>query len=152
MRLVMLSAVFEIAVGLGFLVFPGLVASLLLGSPLDVSGSAIARVAGVALLSLGLACWISPGEPRQFAPSLGLVVYNLRVATCLVGLGLVQLQEGSRSKAESLSCPRSPSRRWQDDAGRNLTHGHLSPSHDQPLPRQGRDAVAADPSQQVIDA
>lgn len=76
-----LSALLEIITGLGLLLDPGLVLMLLLGEPGAGLALVLARLAGIALLSLGLACW--PG-----APSLrGILVYNVLATLFLAYLG-----------------------------------------------------------------
>jgi hypothetical protein len=51
------GAVGEIATGLALLVVPGLVGQLLLGEALTGVAIPIARVLGIALVGLGIACW-----------------------------------------------------------------------------------------------
>ncbi len=76
------AAVGEAATGLALLIVPSLVVRLLLGE--DPAGIAIpvARVAGIALVALGIACW--PGPPR-----VGMLIYSAAVTLFLVYLGLV---------------------------------------------------------------
>lgn len=87
-----LSAAIEMATGVAFMVVPGLAGRALLGQGLSAPGVAIARVAGLGLLSLGLACW--PGE-ADITPQTAraLFVYNLLAALYLgylrVGGGFV---------------------------------------------------------------
>src|SRR5438128_10894006 len=95
-RLLKLTAVIEMATGLGLMTVPSVVVRLLLGSPLDTSAAVmLARVAGAALLALGVACWLARDDTQSRA-TRGLVVamlmYNL-VATAVlafagIGLGL----------------------------------------------------------------
>jgi hypothetical protein len=59
-RLLKLTAILETATGLALTVVPSVV-RLLLGSELDTSAAVmLARVAGAALVALGVACW--PGQ------------------------------------------------------------------------------------------
>jgi hypothetical protein len=87
-KLLATTAVFEAATGLGILALPSAVPSLILGSPPDTAVSfALARVAGVALLALGVACWLPRHD--ELAPSArGLVgamgLYNAGVPAVLV--------------------------------------------------------------------
>jgi hypothetical protein len=76
-----LAAVAEVLTGLSLLLAPALVARLLLGIALTQPFDAVARVAGIALVGLGLACW--PGPPR-----FGMLVYGAGVAVYLTALGL----------------------------------------------------------------
>jgi len=55
------AGVAEAATGLALLIVPSLVGQLLLGEPLAGVAIPIARVAGIALTGLGIACW--PGPP-----------------------------------------------------------------------------------------
>jgi hypothetical protein len=95
-NLLTLTAVIEAATGLTLLAFPSRVAMLLLGSPLETPVAlTVARVAGVALLAVGVACWLArhDGRGRAARGLVGaMVLYNAAVATVLVhagtGLGL----------------------------------------------------------------
>jgi hypothetical protein len=95
-RLLTITAIIEAATGLGLIVAPSIVVRLLLGSPLDTSAAVmLGRVAGTALLALGVACWLARDDTQSRA-ARGLVVtillYNVSVAALLafagVGLGL----------------------------------------------------------------
>lgn len=87
-KLLATTAVLEAGTGLGILALPSAVASLMLGSPLDTPAAvAVARIAGVALLALGVACWLARHD--QLGPSArGLVgamaLYNAGVIAVLV--------------------------------------------------------------------
>jgi len=60
MRLLLkLTAFIEAATGLGLIAVPAFVVQLLLGDELLGAGVPLGRVAGVALLSLGIACWLA---------------------------------------------------------------------------------------------
>jgi hypothetical protein len=74
------AAVGETATGLALLIVPLLVGRLLLGGELSGMAIPVARVAGIALIGLGLACW--PGPPR-----VGMLVYSATVALYLAYLG-----------------------------------------------------------------
>ena len=81
------SAIVEIMAGLAFLVAPTLVAGLLLGDVLGATGVAVARVLGIALLSVGVAGWESPGQAIRLAPRAGLCIYNVGVAIAFIIIG-----------------------------------------------------------------
>ena len=91
-NLLTLEGVFEVGVGLAMVVLPSLLATLLLGSPLDTPVAlTFARVAGVALLALGIACWLArhDGQSRAARGLLGaLVVYNAGVFMVLAYAGI----------------------------------------------------------------
>ena len=76
------AAVSEAATGLALLTVPSLVGQLLLGTELTGIAMTLARVAGIALIGLGVACW--PGTPR-----VGMLVYSAAVALYLAYLGFV---------------------------------------------------------------
>jgi hypothetical protein len=93
-RLLTLSAMVEVPTGLALIAVPSIVVRLLLGSPLDTSAAAmLGRVAGAALLALGVACWLARTDTQSRA-ARGLVAamlfYNFAVAALLAfaGLGL----------------------------------------------------------------
>ena len=85
-----ISAIAELATGIVLLAAPALLSQILLGSTLDTAaGLAVARVSGVALVSLGLACWFGSRDTHSRA-CVGIVtamlVYNLGVFMLLVSL------------------------------------------------------------------
>jgi hypothetical protein len=75
------AAVAEAATGLALLIVPSLVGHLLLGEELSGIAAAVARVAGIALIGLGIACWPGP-------PLVGMLIYSTLVALYLAYLGL----------------------------------------------------------------
>jgi hypothetical protein len=86
-RLLALAAVGEIATGLALLVVPSLVGRLLLGEQLAGVAIPVARVAGIALIGLGIACW--PGTPL-----IGMLVYSTAVALYLAYVGFASSSSG----------------------------------------------------------
>ncbi len=74
------AAVAEAATGLGLLVVPSLVAQLLLGEQLAGVAIPVARVGGIALIALGIACWPGP-------PLLGMLTYSASITLYLAYLG-----------------------------------------------------------------
>jgi hypothetical protein len=76
-----LAAIGEAATGAALLVAPSLVGRLLLGVELIGAAVPVARVAGIALIALGVACW--PGPPR-----VGMLTYSAGVTLYLAYLGL----------------------------------------------------------------
>ena len=73
-------AVVELLTGIGLLLAPSLVANLLFGQPLASGVSlVVARVAGMALIAIGLVCWLESVTKRAGQPTallLGLLAYN----------------------------------------------------------------------------
>ncbi len=88
-RLLACAAAIEGATGLALMVSPPFVSQLLLGDRVTGPGMAVGRVGGVALLSLGLACWPSGKAGALRTPGhRALLTYNLLVALYLLGLGI----------------------------------------------------------------
>lgn len=91
-------AIIEAAPGVALLVLPAVVAGLLLGASLDVPASlTVARVAGAALLSLAVACWLARNDEWSRAAK-GLVVamllYNIFAVAVLAFAGISLLLVG----------------------------------------------------------
>ena len=75
------AAVCEALTGLALLVSPPIVVRLLFGADLTGVAIPVARVTGIALIALGVACW--PGPPR-----VGMLTYSAVVTLYLAYLGL----------------------------------------------------------------
>jgi len=73
------AAAGEASTGLALLIVPGLVGRLLLGEELTGIAIPVARVAGIALVGLGIACW--PG-------TAGMLTYSAAVTLYLAYLGV----------------------------------------------------------------
>ena len=86
--LLMLSSSLEFVTGLALIAAPGLVANLLLSTELAPGGQATARVGGIALVCLAIACW-PRGEGDHTQTLVALFLYNL-----LAGLYLGYLKIG----------------------------------------------------------
>ena len=88
------TAVIEAATGLALLLSPPLVATLLLGASLDAPAAlAVSRVAGAALLALGVACWLARNDEKSRAAAglvTAMLLYNAAAVAVLVyaGIGL----------------------------------------------------------------
>ena len=79
-RVLVLAAVGEAATGVALLIVPSLVGQLLLGAELTGVAVTVARVAGIALIALGVACWPGP-------PLLGMLTYSAAVTLYLAYVG-----------------------------------------------------------------
>jgi len=90
-RLLKLTAIIEAATGLGLVAVPALIVRLLLGGEISGASIPLGRITGVALLALGVACWVASYDVRNRA-ARGLVsamsLYNLGVALILGAAGL----------------------------------------------------------------
>jgi hypothetical protein len=80
-KLLIFAAVGEAATGLALLIVPSLVGQLLLGEKLTGVAMPVARVAGIALIALGIACWPGP-------PLVGMLTYSALVTLYLFYVGL----------------------------------------------------------------
>lgn len=79
-KVLLFAAVAEAATGLALFFVPSVVGLLLLGQELTGITVPVARVAGIALIGLGIACW--PGPPLA-----GMLIYSAAVALYLAYLG-----------------------------------------------------------------
>ena len=78
-KILTLAAIGEAATGLALLIVPSLVGQLLLGEALAGMAIPVARVAGIALIALAVACW--------GAPLLGMLAYSAAVTLYLAYIG-----------------------------------------------------------------
>jgi hypothetical protein len=78
------AAAAEVATGLVLFAVPKVVVQLLLGAEVAGVGIATCRVAGIALIGLGMACW--PGSGRQ--AYYGMLSYGTLVAAYLAYQGV----------------------------------------------------------------
>ncbi len=77
-----LAAVAEAATGVALLIVPSLVGRLLLGAELAGVALPVARVTGIALVALAVACWPGP-------PLVGMLTYSAAVTLYLAYVGSV---------------------------------------------------------------
>jgi hypothetical protein len=75
-----LTAVAEAATGAALLIVPSLVGRLLFGEELTGVAIPVARVTGIALIALGVACWPGP-------PLVGMLTYSAAVTLYLAYVG-----------------------------------------------------------------
>jgi hypothetical protein len=81
-RLLKLTAIIEAATGLGLAAVPAIVVRLLLGAEPTGVANPIARVAGIALIALGVCCW--PGSTALF----GMLTYSVLATPYLLYLAI----------------------------------------------------------------
>ena len=79
-KVLIVAAVAEVATGLALLIVPSLVGQTLLGEELTGVAIPVARVAGIVLIALGIACWPGP-------PLVGMLTYSTLVTLYLAYLG-----------------------------------------------------------------
>ena len=84
------TAAIEAGAGLALLALP---ATVLFGPTLDsAAGATVVRVAGAALLAIGVACWLARGDAQSRAARGlvgGLVIYNVGTVATLAYAGMV---------------------------------------------------------------
>lgn len=80
-RVLVLAALGEVATGAALLLVPSLVGQVLFGAALTGAAAAVARVTGIALIGLGVACWPGP-------PLVGMLTYSTAVTLYLAYAGL----------------------------------------------------------------
>ena len=80
-KLLTLAAVIEAATGLALMIAPLLVGRLLLGAESTGVAIPVARVLGIALIGLGVACWPGP-------PLIGMLTYSAAVTLYLLYLAI----------------------------------------------------------------
>ena len=79
-RVLVIASISEATTGLALLLVPSLVGHLLFGAALTGIALTVARVTGIALISLGVACW--PGTPL-----VGMLTYSAAVTLYLAYVG-----------------------------------------------------------------
>jgi hypothetical protein len=96
--LLLVTAVLEAATGLTLLVLPSLLLKLLLGVDQAAPEALfISRVAGAALLAIGVTCYLARNDkhsPAQTGVVTGALTYNVAIAALLVYSGTVLAMSG----------------------------------------------------------
>src|SRR5512133_3558705 len=92
-RFLALTAIIEAATGLALIAVPALVVRLLLGAEISGASIPLGRVAGAALLALGLACWLARDDTQSRATRglvVAMLIYNIAATAVLIfaGIGL----------------------------------------------------------------
>jgi hypothetical protein len=89
--LLKLTALIEAATGLGLITVPAVVVRLLLGSELLGAGIPLGRLTGVALLTLGIVCWLASSDTQSCAARgivTAMTLYNIGAVLILACAGL----------------------------------------------------------------
>jgi hypothetical protein len=84
-KVLILSAVSEAALGLVLLVYPPIVVRLFLDAEIAGTGIVMGRLAGIALIALGVACW--PGSATAQA-LWGMLTYSALATLYMAYLGI----------------------------------------------------------------
>ena len=79
-RILMFVALGEAGMGVILLAYPPIVVRVLFDAEIVGAGVIMSRLAGIALIGLGVACW--PGPPR-----VGMLIYSVVVALYLAYVG-----------------------------------------------------------------
>jgi hypothetical protein len=90
--LLIVTALCEVGIGLVLLVWPSLPLALLLGvEHATPEVHIVARIAGAALLALGVTCWLVRSDrhsPAQPGVTTGVLIYDVAAAVILACAGL----------------------------------------------------------------
>ena len=81
-KMLALAAIGEAATGLGLVMIPSIVCRLLFGTELSGVSIPMARVTGISLVGLGVACWPS------WTPRCGILTYSALVTLYLAYVGI----------------------------------------------------------------
>jgi len=96
--LLIATAIFELATGIALLVTPSLIVELLLGEGLGSAASiVVSRVAGSALIAIGITSWLGRDTNRgasQMGLLVGLLTYNCAVPVILTSAAMVSGMHG----------------------------------------------------------
>src|SRR5271169_2000044 len=85
-KTLMFTALAEAGTGVILLVYPPIVIRLLFGEEISGVGGIMSRLAGIALIGLGFACW--PGN-SAFQPANGMLTYSM---LAMLYLGLIGIR------------------------------------------------------------
>ncbi|MGO4391328.1 hypothetical protein AB4Z46_08240 [Variovorax sp. M-6] len=93
-KVLAVASVIELATGIALLIVPALGASALLGVEGAVA-AALVRFVGIALLTLGIACWpMRPHARGDSAAYWAMLIYNALIALYLAYLGIAERMGG----------------------------------------------------------
>lgn len=86
-RIIAIASVAEAATGLGLMAAPSLIVGLMLGVEPEGIATVLCRVAGIALISLAIACWPDQEASANAQRYLAMLLYNVVVALVLAKVG-----------------------------------------------------------------
>jgi hypothetical protein len=91
--LLLVTALAETAIGLCLFILPSIVLTILLGlQQATVDTLFVGRIAGAALLAIGVACWMARNDartPAQLGLLTGILIYNAAASILLAYAGAV---------------------------------------------------------------
>ena len=96
-RLLLFSAIIEVLAGLGAMFAPSVLGRLLLAADIPEADAPLVRLCGVALLALGVACWLVRSDVQgrsARALSSAMLVYNLGAVITLGAAGMLSQPVG----------------------------------------------------------
>jgi len=96
--LLLVTALLELGTGVALLAAPSFIVELLLGAELaSPQAFVLGRITGVALISLGVACWLArsgEGSTARTGLVAGMLIYNVSVPILLIHAALASRMEG----------------------------------------------------------
>lgn len=85
-KLLAIAAISEAATGLLLLAYPPIVVRLLFGAEIAGAGIVMCRIAALALIGLGVACW--PGKESSLSALRGMTIYSVLATLYLAYVGI----------------------------------------------------------------
>jgi hypothetical protein len=85
MKILALAALAEAGFGVILLAYPPIVVRLLFDADISAAGVIMSRLAGIALIGLGMSCW--PGT-SPFQQTRGMLTYSILATLYLIVVGL----------------------------------------------------------------
>jgi Na+-driven multidrug efflux pump len=86
-KILAFASIVEVATGLALMIDPRFIVGLLVGPNTPVEEIPMGRLPGIAILSVGLACWPTSQQAERGSPAFrAMLVYNVLIALFLVYL------------------------------------------------------------------
>ncbi len=90
-KILAFAAILEVGAGLALMIDPAIVVALLFGASASGTAMPLGRMAGVALVTLGVACWPNRQRTEGVSPAFrAMLIYNVLIALYLAYLGAVE--------------------------------------------------------------
>ena len=90
-KVLALAALAEAGTGVVLLAYPPIIVRLLFAAEITGAGVVMSRIAGIALMGLGVACW---SGNSAFQPLYGMLTYSTLAMLYLVRIGIRGAPEG----------------------------------------------------------